>query len=458
LTQDTDSDWALEEFGAAELGDARRTKRLVALARQLARSPHCSLPQSLSPAELKAGYRFFDNEEVDTDGILTAHIGQTLARMRQVPLILAVQDTTEYNLTHLPATAGLGYCSHKDVRGFFMHSMLALTPEGLPLGVLGLKTWTRPLEQLGKRGLRKKLPVQEKESVKWIEGLNQVVALKRHCPDTAVVTVCDREADLYDLFAAERAAGVEWLVRAAWNRGVDHPDKYLWEAMQSVAVMGTMPLHVPARMGAVERLAQLSVRCAPIRVRVPRSRKGKGLADVAVYAVWAIETAPPKGVEPLEWLLLTSVPTQTLEDALERLSWYARRWTIETWHRVLKSGCQIEARQFGDVQRFMRATALFAVIGWRLLYATLLGRLDAGISSAVLLQRFEWEALYCRTHGTTTPPPHPPTLGQAVLWIAKLGGYLGRKRDRPPGTTVLWRGFLALHETAQMYLIFRKRE
>lgn len=458
MTQDSDSDWALEEFGMAELGDARRTKRLVALARQLARSPHCSLPQSLSPAELKAAYRFFDNEEVDTDGILTAHIHQTLGRMRQVPVILAVQDTTEYNLTHLPATEGLGYCSHKDVRGFFMHNLLALTPEGLPLGVLGLKTWTRPLEQLGKRGLRKKLPVQDKESIKWIEGLNQVAALKHHCPDTSVVSVCDREADLYDLFAAERAAGVDWLVRAAWNRGVDHPDKYLWEAMQSVAAIGTASLHVPARKGAAERTAELAIRCAPIRLRVPRHRRGKGLADVEVYAIWAIETHPPRGMEAIEWMLLTSVPTQLLEDALERLSWYARRWTIETWHRVLKSGCQIEARQFGEVQRFMRATALFAVVSWRILYATLLGRLEADISCEVLLQRFEWEALYCRTHGTTAPPPQPPTLGQAVLWIAKLGGYLGRKRDRPPGATVLWRGFLTLHETAQMYLIFRKNE
>jgi hypothetical protein len=458
VAQDTDSDWALEEFGKAELGDARRAKRLVALARRLAKSPHCSLPQSLAPAELKAAYRFFDNEEVDTNGILAAHIHQTLVRMHQIPVVLAVQDTTEYNLTHLPATTGLGYCSHKEVRGFFMHSMLALTPEGLPLGVLGLKTWARPLEQLGKRAQRRELPVQEKESAKWIDGLNQASALKRYCPDTSVVSVCDREADVYDLFVAERGAGVEWLVRAAWNRGVDHPDKYLWEAMQSVTAMGTTALHVPARKGVPERTTELVLRCAPICIRVPRSRRGKGLADVSVYAIWAIETHPPKGVEPIEWMLLTSVPTHTVEDALERLSWYARRWTIETWHRVLKSGCQIEARQFGDVQRFMRATALFAVVSWRILYATLLGRLDADISCEVLLQRFEWEALYCRTHGSTTPPPQPPTLGQAVLWIAKLGGYLGRTRDRPPGTTVLWRGFLALHETAQMYLIFRKNE
>jgi Transposase DNA-binding/Transposase Tn5 dimerisation domain len=458
LSQDTDSDWAIEEFGAADLGDARRTARLVTLARQLARSPHCSFPQSLSQAQLKAAYRFFDNDGVDTDGILSSHIGQTLGRMRDLPVVLAVQDSTEYNLTHLPATQGMGYCSHKHVRGFFMHSMLALTPEGLPLGVLGLKTWTRPLAQLGKRKQRKTLPVRQKESVKWIEGLEHMTTLSAHCPASQIVGVCDREADMYDLFAAERAERVDWLVRAAWNRRVDHPEKYLWEAMQSIPEMGTMPLRVPARGAVAERTAELAIRCAPVRIRPPRSHKVKGLAEVEVCVVWAIETMPPAGIEPIEWMLLSSVPTHTVEQALERLSWYARRWTIETWHRVLKSGCQIEARQFGDVQRFMRATALFAVISWRILYATLLGRLDADISCEVLLQRFEWQALYCRTHGTTTPPPQPPTLGQAVLWIAKLGGYLGRKRDRPPGTTVMWRGFLALHETSQMYLIFRKNE
>ena len=458
MTQEIETDWAINEFGAADLGDARRTARLVALARQLAKSPHCSFPQSLSQSQLKAAYRFFDNEEVDTDGILTSHIGQTLARVREVPVILAIQDTTEYNLTHLPGTEGLGYCTHKHVRGFFMHSMLALTPEGLPLGVLGLKTWVRPLAQLGKKALRKKLPVDEKESAKWIEGLHHMTALKSQCPETKIVGVCDREGDLYDVFVAERSAEVEWLVRASWNRRVTHPEGYLWDAMQSTAPMGITKLRIPGRGKRAERTAQMTIRCAPVRIRKPKSCKLKGYTEVDVYAVWAIELAPPHGEDAIEWMLLTSVPTHTMEQALERLSWYARRWTIETWHRVLKSGCQIEARQFGDVKRFMRATALFSVIAWRILYATLLGRLDADISCEVLLQRFEWQALYCRTHGVSNVPTQPPSLGEAILWIAKLGGYLGRKRDRPPGMTVLWRGFLALHEISQMYLIFRKSD
>lgn len=454
MDQDEDIDWAVSEFGAADLGDARRTARLVALARQLAKSPHCSLPQSLSPAELKAAYRFFDNDDVDTDGILTTHIGQTLSRASGLPVVLAIQDTTEFNLNNLPATTGLGYGSTKNVRGFLMHSMLAVTPEGLPLGVLGMKTWIRPDEQFGKKIKRKQLPTEEKESIKWIEGLRHVSTLSAMCPGVKMVSVSDRESDLYDLFVHERGPGVEWLVRAAWNRRVVHPEAYLWDAMQAAPLLGTTTLTVPARGNIAQREALLEVRCASISIRPPVDRKNKNLPDIEVRAIWAVEAHPPEGVEAVEWMLLTSMPIDSMAQALEYLSWYARRWTIETWHRVLKSGCRIEARQFGDLARFERATALYAVIAWRILFATMLGRLEADVSCEVLLQRFEWQALYCRANGTTKLPEKPPSLGQAILWIAKLGGYLARKNDRPPGATVLWRGFLALHESAQMFLIF----
>lgn len=455
---DEQIDWAANEFGEADLGDARRTARLVALARQLAKSSNLSFPQALSSAELKAAYRFFDNDEVDTDGILTAHIGQTLARTSSIPVVLAIQDTTEFNLSHLPATSGLGYGSGGVVRGYMMHSMLAVTPEGLPLGVLGMKTWVRNDDELGKKVTRKSRPIHRKESYKWLEGVQHLDTLSKLCPQTQFVSVCDREADIYDLFAASREPGVQWLVRAAWNRNVDHPEKRLWDAMKSQELLGTTTLRIPGRGKTAERSAQMAIRCGSLSIHAPVDRQYKHLPDVEVNVVWAIESDPPEGCEPVEWMLLTSVPTLTMEDALERLAWYARRWTIETWHRTLKSGCMIEARQFGDVERFERATALFAVIAWRILYATLLGRLDADISCEVLLQRFEWQALYCRANSTTKLPKKPPTLGQAVLWIAKLGGYLGRKNDPPPGATVLWRGFAALHEATQMFMIFRQND
>lgn len=383
-------------------------------------SPHCSLPQSLSAAELKAAYRFFDNDEVDIDGILGAHVAQTLWRMSKVPIVLAIQDTTEFNLSHLPATSGLGYGGNKQVRGYFMHSMLAVTPDGLPLGLLGMKTWTRPDEQFGKKAVRAKLPIAQKESIKWIEGLRHLNGLHARCPGTQLVTVCDREADIYDLFAHARSPDVEWLVRAAWNRSTAHPDAYLWDAMQLAPLVGTTTLRLARQANSPERVAVLEIRCATVEIRPPSDRRTASWSNIRLQAIWALETSAPEGCEAVQWMLLTSMPIDGLEQALDYLSWYARRWTIETWHRVLKSGCRIEARQFGDVERFERATALFAVIAWRILYATMLGRLDADISCEVLLQRFEWQALYCRINGTKKLPKTAPSLArifrQAAEW------------------------------------------
>ena len=377
--------------------------------------------------------------------------------MSQVPVVLAVQDTTEFNLSHLSATEGLGYGTGNNLRGFMMHSLLAVTPEGLPLGVLGMKTWVRADEEFGKGHQRKTRLIHEKESVKWLEGIEHLAALKARCADTRFVGVGDRESDLYELFVAERPAGVDWLIRAAWNRRARHPDGYLWEAVQATTPLGNTDLLVPARRNFPQRTARLTLRCATVRLRPPKARASR-LPETAVFAIHAIEDAPAPGVEPLEWMLLSSVPTTSFDEALERLAWYARRWTIETWHRVLKSGCRIEARQFGTLERFVRATALFAVIAWRLLYATLLARAGPDLCCEVLLQPVEWKALYCRTHSTTQLPKHTPSLQQTVLWIAMLGGYLNRKHDLPPGPTVIWRGLLLLHEITKMYQLFRQNE
>jgi hypothetical protein len=377
--------------------------------------------------------------------------------MRQVPVVLAIQDTTEFNLSHLHATEGLGYGTGGNERGFMMHSLLAVTPEGLPLGVLGMKTWVRAQEEAGKGRDRKARPIAEKESIKWIEGIKHLAALRTRCAETRFVCVGDRESDVYELFATERPDGVDWLIRAAHNRRVRHPTQYLWESVQAMAPLGNTDLLVPARGSMPQRTARLTLRCAAVRLRPPKARASR-LGELDAFAIHAIEEAPPHGTEPLEWMLLSSVPTTSLDDVLERLAWYARRWTIESWHRVLKSGCRIEARQFGNLERFVRATALFAVISWRILYATLLARIDSDLSCEVLLQPVEWQALYCHSHHTRHPPKKPPPLQQAVLWIAMLGGYLNRKHDRPPGPTVIWRGFLILHEITKMYQLFRQNE
>ena len=228
--------------------------------------------------------------------------------------------------------------------------------------------------------------------------------------------------------------------------------------MDTAPVLGHVELELPARDKRPARRVRLAIRCAPVRLRPRLNRRGEGLPEQEVWVVQACEGTPAPYVAPLDWLLLTTVPTATLAEAQERPDWCARRWTIESWHRVLKCGCRIEARQFGDLDRFVRATALFAVTAWRLLYATLLARQVADLPGTVLLPTVEWQVLYCRIHGTTKLPAQPPSLGEVIAWVARLGGHLGRKHDRPPGPTVLWRGSLALHEITQIYRIFRQNE
>ena len=246
---------------------------------------------------------------------------------------------------------------------------------------------------------------------------------------------------------------MDWLVRAAWNRRAHHPQGYLWETVLDMPIAGHTELQIPTRGARAQRTARLALRYTCVRLRPPQARASQ-LPELDVFAIHVIENDPPAGVEPLEWMLLSSVPTHSPEQALERLAWYARRWTIETWHRVIKNGCRIEARQFGTLDRFVRATALFAVIAWRILYTTLLARLDGDLPCEAVLQRIEWQALYCRVHRTTRPPGKAPPLGQALRWIAILGGYLDRRNDPPPGATVIWRGFLVLHEITEMFRIF----
>ena len=176
---------------------------------------------------------------------------------------------------------------------------------------------------------------------------------------------------------------------------------------------------------------------------------------MSVWAVWAIETAPPANVPAVEWLLLTTVPVHSTQDALQRLDWYCCRWGIEVWHKVLKSGCRIEARQLETADRLKRCLALFAVIAWRVLYAVMLSRAAPDLPCTALLNDPEWQALYCATHNTTILPPDPPSLSLAVRWIAQLGGFLARKGDGHPGVTVVWKGFQRLSDLTQMYLVFR---
>jgi len=297
--------------------------------------------------------------------------------------------------------------------------------------------------------------LQPVKSQKWLWSLEAVFNAHDCCPKTHFVSVGDREADIYDVLAAERPEGVELLIRASWNRCVSAPQHYVWAAVEAQPVVSALGVHVPRRGTQPAREATLALRYCRLTLCPPRHRRAEGLPAVTLWAVQVHEIDLPTEVEPIEWLLLTTVAVETVEDALERVQWYSCRWGIEVWHRILKSGCRIEARQFETADRLRRCLSLYSVLAWRILYATMLARSVPEAPCRVLLDPEEWQALYCAIHRVAQPPSEPPSLAQAIQWIAQLGGFVGRRRSDRPGPEVLWRGFQHLSDLTTMYCIMR---
>jgi hypothetical protein len=458
----TGGSWAEVEFDEAELGDRRLKTRLIELTQTAGEHPSQSLPEACEDgAQLKAASRFFDNAKVKPAELLRSHVRATTARIESETLVLAVQDTTTLDSTAHPATTGLGVLNDVKHQGFLVHTTLAITPEQVPLGLLAQEVWTRDAASLGKRKTRKQRPITEKESLKWLTSLEAVKAAQTRCPGTRFISVGDREADVSDFFLVERPAGVDLLVRASWDRGVEEPQPHLWAAVEAAPEAGTLTVTVPRRAAKPgqptqpARTAHLTLRFAPVTLRPPRHRASEHLPSVPITAVWVVETTPPADTRPIEWLLLTTCTVTTATDAFTLVEYYVCRWGIEVWHKVLKSGCRIEARQLETAARLERCLTLYSVIAWRVLYATLLARAAPDLPCTALLDRDEWQALYCVIHRTPTPPTTPPTLHQAVRWIAQLGGFLARSSDGEPGPITLWRGFQHLADHTAMYRIMR---
>jgi len=438
--------WAMTEIGTAALGDPRRTRRLVTLLSDLAVRPGDGIPAACAtPAATKAAYRFLSSPTIAPAAILATHIAATTERVRGEEVILALQDTTALDFSRHPALMGAGPLGHLAHTGLLVHSVLAATSDGVPLGLLHQHIWTRDREIPGRRHTRRQRPTSEKESQRWLDaqGATQAVVPA----GMRVVTVADREADIYDLFALPRPPHADLLIRATHNRRIGEDTRYLWEAVQAAPVGDVVPVAVGRRADRPPREALLTVRWTPVTLLPPRHRLGRaGLSPVPVMALLAEEPVPPIGEPPIRWLLLTTRPLPTGEAALETVRWYAARWLVERYHFALKSGCKVEELQLRAADRVERALALYAIVAWRLLWLTYLARAAPEVPCTVALTTDEWQALYAAIHQTRSLPPRPPPLGQAVRWIARLGGFLGRAGDGEPGLKVLWRGLQRLED------------
>jgi len=453
--EQSNTEWAEIEFGKVELGDKRRTKRLVQLAKQRIERPNGSIAESCgSKAGTKAAYRLLDNDDIEAEAIQSGHRRATIERISGEKVILAIQDTTQLNYSPHRATQGLGYLQDMSHRGMLVHTTLVVNPQRVPYGIIQQQVWVRPIEEYQKHHQRKERPTKAKESQKWLTSLDAVAELQAEVPESRVVSVGDSEADIYDLFHEAAKLKQDLLVRGCIDRRVDHPEKLLWEHMRSQAKAGEITIEVPRRAGKKMRTTVMEIRYGQVNLCPPRHRAKEKLPQISLWAVLACEEVASSGEDAIEWLLLTTVAVNSFADSCERIQWYTCRWVIEMYHKVLKSGCRVEERQFADLDNLKRYLALDAVVAWRVLYLTLLSRETPNVDCTVILDTQQWQALYCFVHKTKSPPSKPPTLKEATLWIAQLGGFLGRKSDGNPGSMTLWRGVQRLTDITDAWLIF----
>ena len=453
----SETSWVDEEMKHLELGDERLEKRARKIISDFSQNPTASIPEFCGDrAATQAAYNFFSHSQLNGRAILEAQRQATLERIKQgdYPLILVLQDTTEFNYTHHAATEGLGPLDHPTYQGFFSHTTLAVSPKGLPLGLLAQESWVRTEPQPEQKQAQAYRPIEQKESYKWFKGLDQSTA--QFPPGVSVLSISDRESDIFEYFVHPRPPQVDLLVRAWRDRQLVDEVTSLGATVQASPVRGLVEIEVkptPKRLG---RTATCQVYYQKVKLKPPGKRPGlpPDLKPVILWAVLIREMKPPGGEEAIEWLLLTTWQITTFDQACQLIEYYTRRWIIERFHFVLKSGCALEQRQLKQEFRLERFLLLANVVAWRLLWLTYLGRVNPDLPCTVALQDYEWQALYGFIHKTAVAPSQPPTLQEALGWIAQLGGFLGRKSDGQPGVKVLWRGWRRLFDIAQAWLIF----
>ena len=453
--------FAANELGQAPLGDLRLSKRLVQTAQMQAAAPMASIPAAAQGrrAAVKGHYRLIDQPDesaVTPENILAPHRQRTLRRLQAESVVLCVQDGTDLNFAEHPGCAGLGLIGKNQgsegTLGLHMHSTLAVSPQGIPLGVL--KIQYEAADGKAQRGR----PLEERKTMRWIRGLRDCAEVAGQLAGTRVVSVLDREGDVQALFAEQRRlAGVELLVRAKHNRSLGPDRPKLFEQMREQAAQGKLQIQVQrssARRGTRQqkakplreaRTARAELRWQTVELAGPSRREGP--LRLQLVHVW--ERSAPEGVEALEWFLLTSLPVASQAEAEQVLEWYRLRWRIEDWHRILKSGCKVEYLGHRTGERIERAVTIKAVIAWRLAAMTLLGRETPELPAAVFFTQIQMRVL--RHFASRRRLAEPANLGLAVRAMAILGGYLYRKNAPPPGHQKIWEGWTRLTIMSDAY-------
>ena len=447
--------WAQQEFGNAPLGDKRRSDRLVKIAQRVGETMGNPLTASprWDPAAIRGTYRFLEKANqygITPKEILYPHRQHTVARMRTQSTVLCVQDGTKINYSTRPKTEGLELIGQNrttaKTKGISLHATLALSEDGLPLGVL-------------RCSYRKRKGAHAPGTLQWIDGLEDMDAAAQTLPrKTRVISVMDWEADVFAIFAAQRTLKrTQVLVRAKANRRLGQGEVRLFKAMRKGPAAGVWEWAVErvsrreqsgrvTHEGRPKRLARMEVRFRTVLLP-PTANKAED--PIKVWAIHTREIAPPEGAKRIEWYLLTTVEVTSVEQAIEIIGLYALCWRVEDLFRVLKSGCKVEKLGLRQAASLYNLITIHIVTAWRIMLMTLLGRAVSNLAPEVIFTEAEMTML--RLYSRNYRLMELTDLSSAILLVAMMGGYMNRKQDPPPGHTVLWRGYGSLQIRANAY-------
>lgn len=450
-----------EELEGIDLGDKRLNQRGSQVLETLAADPAASVNAACGGwSETIAAYRFFDNKAVEPDKILQPHIEATKRRMKEHPVVLIAQDTTELNFSaHPPRDAG---CLNKEDRfGFYDHTHLALTPQRLSLGVVGSEQYSRTPESLGKTKERANLPIEEKESFRWLSGYRLASDLARECPDTQIVSVADSEADIYDIFleVEEHPTPADFVIRAKEDRCTPERDadsgpavyRKMRDEVSASEVRLRRTLNLPRTPKRKAREAKLEIRAVRVTLKPPHARSGLRAVTLSVVLVEEVD-GPGDGTD-VSWLLLSTLPIESVDEVQRVIDYYVARWAIEVYFRVLKTGCRVEKIQLETTSRVKNCLAFYKIIAWRVMYLTYLNRECPSLPCTALFDDCEWKSVW-RVTTKRKLPKNPPLLSEFIPLLAQLGGYNNRPSEPPPGPQAIWVGIRRMTDFAIAWLAF----
>src|SRR6266498_2651027 len=441
----------VKDFPHLDFGDVRRNERFVTIINNVSSQPGASIPkQNRSWYDTKATYEFFKNKDVSIEALRKAMMQYGATKAADEMTLLIAHDISNISYNDLRAD-GLGYLDNKEGRGILCYSSIATTTEGLPLSLLYQHTWTRPLEELGKSNKRKQLAFEDKESYRWYEGMSEVNELLGK--GVRKIHIADREADVYELFFHAYESNTDLLIRARHNRSLSN-GSHLWDSIAEQPVAATVDLDIRDKTGKKKLKVGAEVRYHPVEILRPQNNKNS-YESVALTAIDIKEKSSEQDI--IHWKLLTTLEVNNTTDVLQCVKWYTCRWLIERFHYVLKSGTKIEELQLKDAESLQKAIAVYSMAAFRVMQLVYESRHHPEVSCEVVLTKAQWKTLYMLIHGNNQIPKQPPSLQQAVMWIGRLGGHLGRKSDGPPGLKTVWQGYQQLCHAASVYELMTQK-